>query len=101
MLAKLEEHFLGQGLVDFALLSASAQEALKYSIISYTYGTDYHGQADQYYLGSFKAFGIWLPNSKHQYELRIEKFRNSIAYSSKYFKSYRAFLETLFERSLL
>lgn len=101
MLAKLEEHFLGQGLVDFALLSASAQEALKYSIISYTYGTDYHGQADQYYLGSFKAFGIWLPNSKHQYELRIEKFRNSIAYSSKYFKSYRVFLETLFERSLL
>ncbi len=101
LLSRLEEYFLEEGAEDLARLSSRAQSALNYSILSYAYGSDYRTGEDEFYLGRFKAFGIWLPNSKKQYRQRIDKFEKSKLYASATFKSYREFLRILFEKGLL
>ncbi|MCO4754194.1 MAG: hypothetical protein KC478_06915 [Bacteriovoracaceae bacterium] len=101
ILSYLESYFMNKGVDTIAKAGAQAQKDLNYSLISYAYGDDYGDEIlNGYYLGSFKAFGLWLPSSKEQYELRINQFRGANLYKNKYFQQYRLFLEKLYEQSL-
>ena len=100
-LGHIESYFLHKD-SEISKLVANAQINLSYSLISYSYGTDYGEQIQAgYHLGSFKAFALWLPTSKEQYFLRINQFNESELYKNTYFQQYRLFLENLFNRSFV
>lgn len=52
---------------------------LSLSIVSYGYGDNYV-LSHEYILGSFKAFGIWFPSSRKEYNDKISSFEQSSFY---------------------
>jgi len=76
--------------------------SLSMTILNYAYGERYLDQNSyQYFRGYFRAFGMWIPSSKLEYSVRIKDFNSSSLYAGKDFEYWKAFLESLYNSSLL
>ena len=58
-----------------------ALRGLKESIMSYGYGDQYL-KANGYYLGYFKAFGVWFPGNDRDFQNRSQNFEKSLLYQN-------------------
>lgn len=50
---------------------------MRETIIEYFYGEEYWANNQNYYLGQFKAFGVWLPISQNNYNFVSPQLKNS------------------------
>lgn len=47
------------------------------TLIAYYYGQEYWAKNNNYYLGQFKAFGIWLPSDQENMLINASRLKNS------------------------
>ncbi len=76
LLSHLEEFFLRKGYRGLAQTMSEALTKLNKANLAYYYG-DYYIYEHRLHLGSFKAFGVWMPASIQDYNLRKHEFRSS------------------------
>ena len=92
VLSFLEEFFKTRDEDDILEELTDLRGSMNKMLVSYGYGDFYVYEAD-YHLGSFKAFGIWLPLEPFDYQLRKADFLESNFYQN--FSSWPRFLEKL------
>jgi len=68
------------------------------TVLNYKYGPNYV-VSDEYYLGQFKVFGIWIPTSKVMYDQRKVEFQKSSFYKNT--PGWNSFLRSIYEQDLL
>jgi hypothetical protein len=72
--------------------------ALDRAILSYSYGTHFTS-IDNYFLGHFRAFSLWLPQSASDYHGRLQHLQSSRFY--KIVPAWHQVLSQLFDFSIL
>ncbi len=91
LLAQFEDIFSENPVVFYQLLKA--EDALDRMILNYYYGASYF-ENQNYFLGQFRALGIWLPSGQYVFESRINDFKNSSFYEKV--NNWNLFLELIF-----
>jgi hypothetical protein len=74
------------------------KSSINRTVLNYKFGPIYILNND-YYLGQFKAFGIWIPSSKSIYDQRIYEFQSSSFYKNA--PGWNSFLRSIYEQKLL
>lgn len=92
ILAYLERSFKKKN-PDLAYRIGKLRGDFSQSLIAYTYG-DYYINQDSYFLGAFKAFGIWFPTDRFQYQWRIHEFESAAFYQE--FSEWLRFLDQIY-----
>lgn len=103
LLASLENYFQSPRSQEEAMALEAIREArqsLVSSILSMSYGQDYSQSSGRYFLGAFKAFGIWFPASREEYIQRLGTFENSDLYGNQSMEPYKRFLQRLYNSQL-
>lgn len=93
LLNNMSQFFYDSGEFSYYLEFQKAISSLDRSIVNYKYGEDYINSSSQ--LGSFKAFGIWMPANLEQFEKRSEDFKNFTL--SDELKSWSRFQSSLYQ----
>ncbi len=72
--------------------------SIKRTVLNYKYGESYVLD-NRYFLGSFRAFGIWFPTSKINYATRIKDFKKSSFFKMN--PNWPRFLASLYSQKLI
>lgn len=78
-------------------LISNLRQSFSKLLVSYSYGEFYVLNPD-FHLGSFKAFGLWVPLKLEDYQLRRKDFEDSLFFQSQHIWS--QFLENLHSTEL-
>lgn len=84
LMAKLEEFYSSKQNIlqagtyqDVMVAINKVRQLIRESIVEYFYGEEYWASNRNYYLGQFKAFGVWLPVSQNNFNLVTPQLKNS------------------------
>lgn len=91
---------LSKRVLDLGLQIDRTMDALNLTLVHYTFGTNYQGFYDleDYFVSFFKAFGIWLPNSKENYAKYHFQFENSHLYKYYLNDTWGKWLESMYQK---
>lgn len=78
-------------------------EAVNLTLVSYSFGEDYRSfyNLSHYFISFFKAFGIWMPNSKNNYMTYKNQFNETQLYKNYLAKSWSKWIDELYSNQPL